>query len=237
MLAVADKNGEIQASIPGLARIAGVPVDDCRLAIAKFLSPDLDSRTKDDEGRRIENIDGGWSLLNFRKYREMASKEDSQSQEAARKARYRAKLARNNTQCPANVPNVPNVPPVSTLNLHIAEAEAEAEAEALNTSIQPPAPPSLHLESDETQSLPVLTVQQIEVASWIGRRAKTRWSAKELKAWASVAKPIDSEDWQALQWYYTKSGCQYLRRDLLTLLNNWTGEIDRAKNYNPDSKL
>lgn len=57
MLAIADKNGEVQGSIPGLARIAGVAVDDCRIAIGKFLSPDLDSRTKDDEGRRIEEID------------------------------------------------------------------------------------------------------------------------------------------------------------------------------------
>ena len=124
MLAIADKNGEIQASVPGLARLAAVPLDDCRAAITKFLSPDLDSRTKDDQGRRIEEIDGGWALLNFRKYREMASKEESQASEASRKARYRAKMARNVPKCPANVPRVP---PVSTLNPHIAEAEAEAD--------------------------------------------------------------------------------------------------------------
>lgn len=120
MLACADKNGELQASIPGLARIAGVPVEDCRVAIAKFLAPDPDSRTKDDEGRRIEEIDGGWSLLNFRKYREMASKEDTQASEAARKARYRAKIARNVPKCPTTVQGV------STVNPYIAETEAEA---------------------------------------------------------------------------------------------------------------
>lgn len=100
MLACADKNGEVQASIPGLARLAGVPLEDCRTAINKFLSPDPDSRTQDDEGRRVEVIDGGWSLLNFRKYREMASKEDMQASEAARKARYRAKIARNAVNVP-----------------------------------------------------------------------------------------------------------------------------------------
>ena len=124
MLAIADKNGEVQASVPGLARLAGVPVEDCRKAITRFLSPDLDSRTKDDEGRRIEIIEGGWSLLNFRKYREMASREDMQASEAERKARYRAKLARNVPKCPGSVPVV------STPTLHIAEAEAEAEAKA-----------------------------------------------------------------------------------------------------------
>jgi hypothetical protein len=125
MLAIADKNGEVHGSIPGLARIAGVPVDDTRTAIHKFLSPDLDSRTKDDEGRRIEEIDGGWLLLNHRKYREMASREEAKEAEAKRKARYRAKLARNGKMS-HNVPDKsPNVPE----SLHIAEAEAEAEAD------------------------------------------------------------------------------------------------------------
>ena len=95
MLACADKNGEVQASIPGLARIAGVTLEAAEAAIQKFLSPDKHSRTKDDEGRRIEEIEGGWYLLNHRKYREMASREDSTNSEAARKARYRARLARN----------------------------------------------------------------------------------------------------------------------------------------------
>ena len=129
MLALADKNGEVQGSIPGVARIAGVPVDDCRVAILKFLSPDPDSRTKDDEGRRVEEIDGGWSLLNHRKYREMASKEEAKETEAKRKARYRAKMARNGKwEMPKSVPcesqSVPCESQSVPENLHIAEAEA-----------------------------------------------------------------------------------------------------------------
>ena len=138
MLAIADKNGEVQGSVPGLARIAGVAVDDCRVAITKFLSPDPDSRTKDDEGRRIQAIDGGWELLNFRKYRDMASKEDMQAMEAARKARYRAKIARNVpevSKCPVNVPNVPEL---STVNPHIADSDSDSDSdlEAISHSVQ-----------------------------------------------------------------------------------------------------
>ena len=97
MLALADKNGEVQGSVPGLARIAGVSVDACRAAIGKFLSPDPDSRTRDDEGRRIEEIDGGWHLINHRKYREMASDADRAEKAAIRQARHREKLKRNVT--------------------------------------------------------------------------------------------------------------------------------------------
>lgn len=77
------------------------------------------------------------------------------------------------------------------------------------------------------------TPEQIEVASWFSRRATTEWSAKELKAWKAV-QPINAEDFEAVKWFYTESGCPYLRKDLQTLLNNWNGEVDRAKNYDPE---
>lgn len=128
MLAIADKNGEVQGSIPGLARIAAVPVEDCRTAISKFLSPDPDSRTKDDEGRRIEEIDGGWALLNHQKYREMASKEESRESEAKRKARYRARVARNEkNNLSHNVPDMSHDVPESW---HIAQADAYTDTDA-----------------------------------------------------------------------------------------------------------
>lgn len=95
MLALADKNGEVQGSVPGLARMAGVSVDACREALNSFLGPDPDSRTKDDEGRRIEEIDGGWFLLNHAKYRKMASKEEQIEKATARTRRYREAKARN----------------------------------------------------------------------------------------------------------------------------------------------
>jgi len=82
MLAISDKHGEVHASIPGLAQIAGMSLPDTEAAISKFLSPDKYSRTSDDEGRRIEKIDGGWILLNHAKYRAMASKDESKTMPA-----------------------------------------------------------------------------------------------------------------------------------------------------------
>lgn len=134
MLAVADKNGEVQGSVPGLARIAGVPIEAARDAISRFMSPDPDSRTKDDEGRRIEEIDGGWRLLNHRKYREMCSRDEAREAEAKRKAAYREKIARNGDKS-GTVPDLSQQVPVS---LHIAEAKADAEVEVVN-----PIPPSV----------------------------------------------------------------------------------------------
>jgi len=123
LLAMADQNGEVQASIPGLAHIARVPVDRCRDAIATFLSPDPDSRTKDDEGRRIEEIRGGWSLINHNHYRDLASDEDRKRKAAERQQRWRDKMKRN---APRNAP----VTPSNTKSRQIPQAEAEADITA-----------------------------------------------------------------------------------------------------------
>jgi hypothetical protein len=88
LMALADKHGEVQGTIPGIARLAGVPVDACRAAFTKFLAPDPDSRTKDEGGRRLEEIDGGWALINHAKYRALASKDNEKEKSAARSKRY-----------------------------------------------------------------------------------------------------------------------------------------------------
>jgi hypothetical protein len=116
MLALADQNGEVHASIPGLARLAGIDMESTEKAIACFLSPDPYSRTPDNEGRRIAKIDGGWELLNHAKYRKMASKEDSKAATAERVRRHRERNA------PVTLCNAP-----VTVSRDIAEAEAEAD--------------------------------------------------------------------------------------------------------------
>jgi hypothetical protein len=120
MLAMCDRNGDVHASIPGLARRAGVTITQCNAALACLESPDEYSRTKDHDGRRIAEIDGGWSLLNHGKYRALLSAEERREYNRRKQAEYRAArkpgvndmsmTVNDNEQCP-----------------HIAEAEAEAE--------------------------------------------------------------------------------------------------------------
>jgi hypothetical protein len=114
MLAMADREGRVWASVPGLAGRARVSVKACREALKCFLSPDIDSRTKEHEGRRIEEIDGGWRLLNHAKYRELRDQE-------ARKE-YQREWVKKRRQ---SMSTVDRSRPQSTN----AEAEAEAESE------------------------------------------------------------------------------------------------------------
>ncbi len=70
LLAMAGPDGIVQSSIPGLAHAARVSIPKAQEALTKFLSPDPWSRTKDFEGRRIEEVDGGWRLLNYQRIRD-----------------------------------------------------------------------------------------------------------------------------------------------------------------------
>lgn len=89
MLALKDADGIVQASIPGLAKASGETLSDTQNALAVLLSPDEFSRTKDHEGRRIAEVDGGWRVLNHEKYRDMEDQEDRRRKDAERQARKR----------------------------------------------------------------------------------------------------------------------------------------------------
>lgn len=73
MLALCDSKGKIEGSIPGLADISRCTMEECLDALNKLLSPDEWSRDPDNGGRRIEEIPGGWIVLNYGKYRDPVS--------------------------------------------------------------------------------------------------------------------------------------------------------------------
>lgn len=89
MMAMSSRDGEVLASIPGLARAAVVPLDKCEEALARLAEPDPYSRNPDHEGRRIVAIRGGWLLLNHQVYRDKLSQDDRREQDRIRSQRYR----------------------------------------------------------------------------------------------------------------------------------------------------
>jgi hypothetical protein len=132
MLAMADKDGEVWASVGGLADLARVSRQECLSALHALLSPDEDSRTKEHDGRRLEEIDGGWRLLNYKKYRDLGRNEDRREYFAEHKRKQRAVKS---PHCPPLSTNGPQKSP-------IAEAEAEAERERAASAATTPTPPA-----------------------------------------------------------------------------------------------
>ena len=89
MLAMTDEFGKVAASVPGLAKRAGVSVPECEKALKKFQQPDRWSRSQEFEGRRIKVVEGGWELLNHGRYRSMMNAEDRREYQRAKQAEYR----------------------------------------------------------------------------------------------------------------------------------------------------
>jgi hypothetical protein len=85
LLSLSDRTGFVSGSVPGLAHIARVPLEETAEALGRLSSPDPHSRTADNEGRRIEPVQGGWQILNYAHYR------NKDATAAERQKRYRDK--------------------------------------------------------------------------------------------------------------------------------------------------
>lgn len=94
MLALSDADGKVEGSIPGLARMAGITTEECEKSMQKLQSPDPYSRTKEHEGRRVIDADGGWIILNRVKYRD--KKADRKEYYKLYMREYRQKTSVNN---------------------------------------------------------------------------------------------------------------------------------------------
>lgn len=94
MLLMADPEGYVVGTAPGVAQQAGVTIEQARAAIALLESPDPDSSTKELEGRRIVKVDRGWHIVNFVAWRERAKEES----EKARKRAWAQKQRDANSQ-------------------------------------------------------------------------------------------------------------------------------------------
>ncbi len=141
MLAMADEHGMVHASIGGLAHRARVTVPECEAALDILTSPDQHSRSSAHEGRRVEDVEGGWLLLNYEKYRELRSRR--QIVDAARQRRHRRKqrTVPEERSAPTNTRQQKRDVSRPVTKRHDVTVEAEAEAEAEPSPPLTPPPP------------------------------------------------------------------------------------------------
>lgn len=93
LLALKDRYGEVKGSVIGLANSARLTPEETMQALDVLRNPDPFSSSIEHEGRRIENIKGGWRILNHEKYREMIQEEYKRvyNREKKRESRQRMK--------------------------------------------------------------------------------------------------------------------------------------------------
>lgn len=91
LLALANWDGYVGASLPGIAATAGVALDRCAEIMGAFEGPDHESRSDEYEGRRLLKVDRGWEILNYPAFRDGQTPE--QRKNAERMREWRAKKA------------------------------------------------------------------------------------------------------------------------------------------------
>jgi hypothetical protein len=72
------------------------------------------------------------------------------------------------------------------------------------------------------------------IADIFHRKHSTAWSKKEIDAYKAIF-PINEEELQLVEKLYA-SGDKFVRHTLLTFLNNFHGEVDRARKRFPQAK-
>lgn len=138
MMAMANKHGIVEASVPGLADMARVSLPETQKALEVLSSPDSFSRTKDFEGRRIEPVDGGWVLLNHSKYREKMSADERRQYNRLKQQEFRERQKRAASK-PCQQTSITVNHGQSSLPLSAqAEAEKQRADELPNPSAAPP---------------------------------------------------------------------------------------------------
>lgn len=224
LLVLADSDGVVDMTPHAISRRINVPLPVVSAALERLSSPDPSSRSPGEEGRRIVLIDShrdwGWQIVNYDHYRK------TQDEEARRKyfRDYRQeKRAEAKAKVQPEKQNVQRVQPCSTEFTH-AEGEGDAEGEASKTGKNG---------KNGSSNLPT-SEPAIRISNLFSRRLTTAWSHKEIQTFKAIGK-IESDDLSLIEAYYAAErargddGCH--RRDLQTFLNNFNGELDRARGW------
>lgn len=206
LLALADRNGVARTAAPSLAHLCMIPLDRMREILTVLESPDEDSRSEAEDGRRIIKIDGGWRLVNHAAYR---AARDSDAELERKRAWDRSNRPSGHARTikPHGSPTQSDASPTSPPQ---AEAEAESEAEAGKAKEQV---------RSRGSRLP---------AGWT--------LPVDLRAWAQAERPdldIDAEAAKFRDYWHGKAGKDASKVDWLATWRYW---IRNARSGKPAAK-
>ena len=97
MICLANVDGVVDMTPPAISARTSIPLDIIEKGIVVLSQPDEYSRTPGSEGRRIELIDAhrhwGWFIINYAKYRDLATAAGKREADRVRIAAKRANVA------------------------------------------------------------------------------------------------------------------------------------------------
>jgi hypothetical protein len=219
LLAMSNRNGEIHASVPGLANRAGITLEDTENGLHILKSPDKYSRTIDHEGRRIKEIDGGWILLNHAKYKAKLSIEERREYNRQKQAESRARRKKEASQdadymskTVSNVSKSQQCQHIADSRLQIADSIKEESSCTASSSEAAAAPrqgaifaesPSLAESVRFGEMVQPIPIPPAAVEAWHAKNDLNQWDVLRsgrkwsdcLRAWWKAIPPKDQHKW------------------------------------------
>lgn len=123
---LSDEKGLVDMTLEAIHRRTGIPMEILQKGV-KDLQPDPQSRTPDEEGRRIVRLSDarpwGWRIVNYANYRKIRSSEDRREYMKTYQREYRKQ-------------NKPRKPSVNTSKQNKPSAYASASSYSLNSSLE-----------------------------------------------------------------------------------------------------
>lgn len=201
LLAHADSAGWVDIHPKAIAEEVGLTLEQVQAAIHDLESPDPESRSPEEEGRRIVRLDEhrswGWKIVNHAKYHAIRSADDRREQNRIAQAKWRARKHGS----------VLTVIESKQASAESAHTDTDADVDVVNTPLstevyvetksrRPPCPTE-ELISLYHKRLPMLP--RVEVISPTRKRAlSARWAEvvtdKEFKSKEDPAK-------EAIEWF------------------------------------
>jgi hypothetical protein len=130
LLAHCDKLGCVDMHPRAIAEEVGLSPAQVRAALDELEAPDSESRSPENEGRRIVRLDAhrawGWTVVNYAKYRAIRDEDDRREQNRLSQERWRNKQKQGQS---APISHVSQDKPQSAHTEAEADTEADTEAE------------------------------------------------------------------------------------------------------------
>lgn len=226
MLALKNQDHVVEGSVPGLAAMARVTVDDCARALNILKSPDLHSRTKEFEGRRIEECDGGWRLLNGEQYRQKMNMDDRREYFRVKQQERRARQAVKEMSKMSNLSKtVKDKSTPSTQSYSESESYSDLKEKSTHKigAAEPPAKPG-------TAAARLQLVRE-GLCAMFDRALVDHWSYAEESALVDVVKRANcAQELAELRKYQRENG-KFFARTVVALVTDWTKYLDSARTF------
>ena len=175
LLASCKQNGISPCTVPFLACICRTTEEIVCESIKKLSSPDIYSKSKTDEGRRITEVDGGFFIINYAKYREYSL---SDSSDATRKREYRKR------------DNLGRVPEMAGHSASASASASEDKKDSMEEKIRNQIPPSIesiveYCNQRQNNIVPQKFFDHYQSKGWmVGRTKMKDWQAA-IRTWES----------------------------------------------------